>query len=194
MVAGALIVLSTAWLLQGCGSRATPVEPIGADGLKPTERDPNAGLVGIRGGLDLGRYRSILVERFPVDEALLTDAKKRELASAFSVTLQERLLWRLRYVALFESVVDPTAVRAAEPPEPALRLQGKITRVGTLPTQVQVEMYFFDVGTGQVMLVTADRRTTGTREADLKATAGAIADDLVRFLEHLVRGRKVSAR
>ena len=91
--------------------------------------------------------------------------------------------------------------------ERALRLDGTITRLapgsralrylvgfGAGRSKAQAEMRFVDVQSGQVVMVTADRRVAaygvfgGDSEDHLKESFGDMARDLAKFLTRLARG------
>jgi len=130
-----------------------------------------------------------------------------QIVSAVTAFFQSDLARRLGASGIFDQVVD-----LAGSPPPAvstgvLRLEGTIGRleldyfaparyrgwVG--PGSVEVETRLVDVGSGRVVLVTADRRTAryvtsaardvpGT-EARLEEAFGFLARDLVRFFLRL---------
>jgi len=183
--------------------RSTPLQPVGAAGLLPTRRDPDAGRIGIRAAFDLEAYRAIEVAPFAVAGSPAWGFEDRRIVSAVRAFFQSDLARRLRASGLFEQVVDP---QTSSPVGSAgvLRLEGTVSQleldylapshlwrwVG--PGSVQVETRFVDAASGRVVLVTADRRTAryvtsaardvpGT-EARLEEVFGSLADDLVRFL------------
>ena len=182
--------------------RSTPLQPVGAAGLLPTRRDPDAGQVGIRADFDLEAYRAIEVTPFAVAGSPAWGFEDRRIVSAVRAFFQSDLARRLRASGLFEQVVDPQTSPVGS--AGVLRLEGTVSQleldylapsrhwrwVG--PGSVQVETRFVDAASGRVVLVTADRRTAryvtsaardvpGT-EARLEEVFGSLADDLVRFL------------
>ena len=93
-------------------------------------------------------------------------------------------------------------------PEKALHLTGVITRLapgsralrffvgyGVGRAKVQVEIHFIDLQSGQVVMVTADRRATarglfgGSSEGHLRESLEEMAQDLSRFLQRLAKGQ-----
>ena len=193
----------------GCvgAMQTTAHEPTGTATLKPTVEDKHAGLVGVAPGFDLKRYRVIAIERFPVNDADVKDDEDRKLAGSMPDYLQTELVRQLRATTLFGRVVNLTESPLAPASEPALRVEGTITRLapGSRPvrylvgfgagrTKAQAETRFVDVQTGQVVMVTADRRVAaygvfgGDSEDHLRESFGDMARDLARYLERLSKG------
>jgi len=202
----AALVLTSA----GCigAMQTTAHEPTGSATLKPTVTDKDAGLVGIMPGFDLKRYRIIAIERFPVNDPEVKSDEDRKMAALMPDYLQTELVRRLRAAALFGRVVNLSESPLAAEAEPVLRVEGSITRLepgsralrylvgfGAGRTQAQAEMRFVDVQTGQVVMVTADRRVAaygvfgGDSEDHLRESFGDMARDLAKFLERLSKGQ-----
>ena len=207
-VIGALVVgLSAA--LTGCiGAMQTAAhEPVGTGGLKSTQEDRDAGLVGISSGFDLKTFQLIAVDRFAVTEPELNDDEDKKLAAAMPAFFQSELVRHLRATGLFGKVVNLGETEFKPGSERALRLDGTITRLapgsralrylvgfGAGRSKAQAEMRFVDVQSGQVVMVTADRRVAaygvfgGDSEDHLKESFGDMARDLAKFLTRLARG------
>lgn len=209
MKCGAILAQTSLVLLLGSACqpvRSTPLQPVGAAGLLPTQRDPDAGQVGIRADFDLAAYRAIEVAPFAIAGVPAWGFEERRIVSAVRAFFQSDLARRLRASGLFEQVLDPQTSPSGGSAG-VLRLEGTVSQleldylvpsrlwrwVG--PGSVQVETRFVDAASGRVVLVTADRRTaryvtTAARdvpgtEVRLEEVFGYLADDLVRFLVHL---------
>jgi hypothetical protein len=130
-VAGVL-VLAFSLLLGGCfgAYQVTADNPVGAGSLKPTVEDKDAGLVGIADGFDVKAYKIVVVDQFPVTDPEVKDEGDRRLASSMASFFQSELVRRLRESGLFVRVVNLTETEWRLGAEPALRLEGKITRLG----------------------------------------------------------------
>lgn len=202
-----LLVLTLA--LAGCvGSYQTsPDAVVGADGLKPTQEDKDAGRVAVASGFDLREYPVILVERFPVAQSEIEDEGDQRFADRMAIFYQSELVRRFRDTGLFARVVNlsETAVPAGD--GRALRVRGNISRLGrgsqaaryfagfgAGSTRAQAEMHFVDAQSGRVVLVTADRRKGsagvfgGDSEDFLEESFDDMARDLAKFLVRLSRG------
>jgi hypothetical protein len=177
--------LALSLLLTGCyGAYQVKADhPTGAGSLTPTVEDKDAGLVGIAGGLDITVYQVIAVSRFPVTDLTIKDEGDRRLAASMSAFFQSELVRRLRESGLFARVVNLTETAWQPRPEKALRLDGRITRLGegsqaaraflglygAGKARAQSDMTITDAQTGQPVIVTADRRVA--RWASSAATA-----------------------
>ena len=197
-------------LLAGCyGAYQVKADhPTGAGSLTPTVEDKDAGLVGIAGGLDVKVYRVIAVSFFPVTDLTIKDEGDRRLAASMSAFFQSELVRRLRESGLFAQVVNLTETPWQPGAEKALRLDGRITRLGegsqaaraffglygAGKARAQSDMTITNVQTGQPVIVTADRRVAqmgffgGDSKDHLKESFDDMARDLARFLVRLSRG------
>ncbi len=201
--ARALPLLALALALAGCiGAYQVPVvEPQGAGSLRPVIEDPDAGMVGIARGLDLKSYPVIAVAQFRIPESEINDSEDRRLAAELPPYFQSAIVRRLRASGLFERVVNLTESELAPGGARTLRLEGAITKLspgnralryfvgfGAGASRTQVETRFVDVQTGEVVLVTADRREAafgifgGDSEEHLKESFDDMARDLSKFV------------
>ena len=206
-VLGATVLLAMA--LSGCfgAYQVSPDNPLGAGGLKATREDKDAGLVGIAAGFTLKEYPVIAVERFAVAKAEIEDAGDQRFADRMAFFYQGELIRRLREAGLFSRVVNLSETDFPAGTGKVLGLRGTITRLGrgsqalryligfgAGSTRAQAEMSFVDADSGQVMLVTADRRLAsmglfgGDDEEFLRESFNNMARDLVKFLARLSRG------
>lgn len=212
---GALAVALTL-ALGGCyGAQQTRADdPVGAGGLKPAVEDKDAGLVGIAPGFNPKTYQVVAVEPFPVTDPAIKDDGDRKLAASMSAFLQGELVRRLRETGVFTRVVNLAETTMPPTPDRTLKLSGAITRLGEGSqalrmmwgaygagrTRTQVEMRFVDARTGEVKLVTADRRIAsvgmwgGSSKDHLKESYDDMARDLGRFLTRLSRGETPAAK
>jgi hypothetical protein len=197
-------------LLTGCyGAYQVKADhPTGAGSLTPTVEDKDAGLVGLAGGLDIKAYRVIAVSLFPVTDLAIKDEGDRRLAASMSAFFQSELVRRLRESGLFTRVVNLTETPWQPSAEKALRLDGRITRLGegsqaaraflglywAGEARAQSDMTITDIQTEQPVIVTADRRVAqmgffgGDSKDHLKESFDDMARDLARFLVRLSRG------
>ncbi|MGH7388610.1 MAG: DUF4410 domain-containing protein [Candidatus Rokuibacteriota bacterium] len=203
-------VLALAVALAGCfgAYQTSPDAPLGAAGLKPTQEDKDAGLVGVAPGFALKGYSVIAVERFPVARAEIEDEGDRRFADRMTAFYQSELVRRLRDTGLFTRVVNLGEAAFPAGAGRALRLRGSVTRLGrgsqatrylvgfgAGSTRAQAEMHFVDAQSGRVVLVTADRRRGsaglfgGDSEDFLKESFDDMARDLARFLVRLSQGQ-----
>ena len=124
------------------------------------------------------------------------------------------LVRRLRETGLFTRVINLAETTMPPTPERTLKLSGTITRLGEGAqalratfgaygagrTRTQVEMRFVDTRTGEVKLVTADRRIAsvgmwgGDSKDHLRESYDDMARDLGRFLTRLARGETPTAQ
>jgi hypothetical protein len=126
-----------------------------------------------------------------------------------SAFFQSELVRRLRESGLFTRVVNLTETPWQPSAEKALRLDGRITRLGegsqaaraflglywAGEARAQSDMTITDIQTEQPVIVTADRRVAqmgffgGDSKDHLKESFDDMARDLARFLVRLSRGR-----
>jgi len=202
----AAVVLATALLVTGCmGAMARPPEnPAGAGGLTPVTEDPDAGLVGVAGGFELKRYPLFLVDRFTVPASLVKDEEDKKYAALFPGALQSEMVARLRATGLFDRVVNLSETQFSPGDQSALRLEGTITKLdpgsralrymvgfGAGAAKAQAETRLIDVQTGNVMVVTADRREAyfgifgGDSEDHMREALSDMARDYASFMVRL---------
>jgi uncharacterized protein DUF4410 len=206
-----LVVLAISALALGCYGpyRVSPDDSVGAGGLKPTQSDRDAGRVGVAPGVDLRDYRMVAVAKFPVVDPSVKDDDGRRLADAMSSFLQSEVVRRLRESALFDRVLDLSETEYRPGDEKALKLDGEITRLdegdqtlraifgvyGGGAARVQAETHIADMRSGQVVIVTADRRQAtmgiwgGVSENHIRNALDDIARDLAKFLVRLSKGQ-----
>jgi uncharacterized protein DUF4410 len=203
----AVLIVSVA--LSGCfgAYQVSPDDPVGAGGLKATLPDKDAGLVGIATGFNLKDYPTIAVERFPVAKSQIDDEGDQRFADRVATLYQSELVLRLRQAQLFSKVVNLSETDFPSDAGKTLALRGIITRLGrgsqavrylvgfgAGSTRAQAEMHFVDAASGQVLLVTADRRLGsmgffgGDDEDFLRESFNDMARDLVKFLTRLTKG------
>ncbi len=204
-----LIVVALAMALAGCfgAYQTSPDAPLGADGLKPTQEDKDAGLVGLAPGFALKDYRVIAVERFAVAKTEVEDEGDQRFADRMTALYQAELVRRLRDTGLFTRVVNLSETELPAGTDRALSLRGIVTRLGrgsqaarylvgfgAGSTRAQAEMHFVDARSGRVWLVTADRRLAsmglfgGDSEDFLRESFDDMARDLAKFLVRLSKG------
>ncbi|HEY7521814.1 MAG TPA: DUF4410 domain-containing protein [Methylomirabilota bacterium] len=210
------LALVVALALAGCyGAQQTrPDNPVAVGSLKPVVEDKDAGLVGLAPGFNVKSYQVIAVEPFPVTDPAIKDERDRKLASSMSTFLQGELVRRLRETGVFTRVVNLAETTMPAAQERTLKLQGTITRLGEGSqalrmmwgaygagrTRTQVEMRFVDTRTGDVKLVTADRRIAsvgmwgGDSKDHLKESYDDMARDLAKFIARLSRGETPAAK
>ena len=218
------LALALAVVLGGCvGAQQTRADdPVAVGNLKPVVEDKDAGLVGLAPGFNVKNYPVVAIEPFPVTDPAIKDDRDRKLAASMSAFLQGELVRRLRETGVFtrqstdfarkDIVLSETTMPA--PPERMLKLSGTITRLGEGSqamrmmwgaygagrTRTQVEMRFVDARTGDVKLVTADRRIAsvglwgGDSKDHLKESYDDMARDLGKFLTRLARGESPAAK
>jgi hypothetical protein len=206
-----LVVLAISVLALGCYGpyRVSPDDSVGAGGLKPTQSDRDAGRVGVAPGVDLRGYRTVAVAKFPVVDPSVKDDDGRRLADAMSSFLQSEVVRRLRESALFDRVLNLSETEYRPGDEKALKLDGEITRLdegdqtlraifgvyGGGAARVQAETHIADMRSGQVVIVTADRRQAtmgiwgGVSENHIRNALDDIARDLAKFLVRLSKGQ-----
>jgi hypothetical protein len=203
-------VLALSVTLAGCfgAYQTSPDAPMGAEGLKPTQEDKDAGLVGVASGFELKDYSVVGVERFLVAKSEIEDEGDQKFADTMTAFYQFELVRRLRDTGLFASVRNLNETEFPAAPAEALRLRGIVTRLGrgsqaarylvgfgAGSTRVQAEMYFVDARSGRVGLVTADRRVGsmglfgGDSEDFTKESFDDMARDLAKFLVRFSKGQ-----
>ena len=210
------LALALTLALAGCyGAQQTrPDNPVAVCSLKPAVEDKDAGLVGLAPGFNVKNYQVVAVEPFPVTDPAIKDDGDRKLAASMSAFLQAELVRRLRESGVFARVVNLAETTMPPTQERTLKLSGTITRLGEGSqalrmmwgaygagrTRTQVEMRFVDIRTGQVQLVTADRRIAsvgmwgGSSKDHLKESYDDMARDLSKFLARLSRGETPAAK
>jgi hypothetical protein len=210
-----LVALAVSVLSVGCYGpyRVSPDDSPGAGGLEPTQRDREAGRVGVAADFDLNRYRVMTVAKLPVVDPAVKSDDERALADGMSTFLQSEMVRRLRESALFTRVVNLSESGDEPGDDAALRLEGQITRFdegsqtlrlifgvyGGGAARVQVETRLVEVRSGRVVLVTADRRQAtmgiwgGVSIDHIRDALDDIARDLARFLLRLSKGQAPSS-
>jgi len=216
---GACLLVALSAMVAGCShlgaAQQVPVNPAGTGDLKPTQPDPDAGLVTVRPGFDLKKYSALAIVLFPVTDSGVMSKEEVKLLLTMPTYFQAQLVVRLRGTNMFTRV-DPVAEGNAPPTgEGLLRLEGRITRLAAgddtsawVPLsgyirlgdrmKAQIETSLVDTQTGQVMVVTADRREAPnsgfqTAESYVQDSFEAMARDLVRLLERLGKGEAARA-
>ena len=211
---GNLGVMALCLALSDCGAvRSSADNPLTVGGLTPKIEDKDAGLVAVAPGLDLKKYKVVVVEKFPVSSAQIEDEGDRRFAEKVTTGLHQQLVRRLRESGLFQEVVDASATELRSSDVPALRLLGEITRLGRGSqaaryfagiygagrARAQADMYFAEIPSGQVVIATADRRVSGgvqwfggDDEEILTESFDDMARDLARFLVRLSKGEAPS--
>ena len=211
---GTLLVIALSAVAAGCSSlgaaQQTPVNPVGTGDLKPTHRDRDAGVVAVRPGFDLKKYSTIAVVPFPVTDSGVMGKEEVKLLLTMPAYFQAQLVGRLRLTNVFAKVDRVREGTALPTGQGLLRLEGRITRLAAgddtsawVPfsgysrlgdrMKAQIETSLVDTQTGQVMVVTADRREAPnpgnqTAESYVQDSFEAMARDLVKFLERLGKG------
>ena len=206
-----LAVLTIAVLGLGCYGpyRVSPDDSVGAGGLTPSQSDRDAGRVGVAQGFHLNGYRVAAVARFPVVDPGIKGDDERRLADGMSTFLQSELVRRLRESALFDRVVNLSETEDRPGEGKGLKLDGEITRLeegsqtlramfgvyGGGAARVQAETHIADMRSGQIVIVTADRRQAtmgiwgGVSEDHIRNALDDIARDLAKFLVRLSKGQ-----
>jgi len=206
----AVIGLALSFFLSGCfgAYQVRADNPTAAGSLMPTVEDKDAGLIGIVGGFDIKAYPVIAISLFPVTDPTIKDDGDRRLAASMSAFFQFELVRRLRESGLFTRVVNLTETPWQPGADKALRIDGRITRLGegsqaaralaglygAGKARAQSDMTFTDAQTGQPVIVTADRRVAqmgffgGDSKDHLKESFDDMARDLAKFLVRLSRG------
>src|SRR5262245_36441191 len=212
----ALLGFASSAMLTACGlgaAQAPPVDAVGTADLKPAQKDASAGVVTVRPGFDLRKYSSIAVTQFAVTDSGVMNKDEVKMLITIPFYFQTKLVGKLRETNMFKSV-EPVKEGSAMPTAAGtLRLEGRITRLAAgddtsmwVPfsgysrlgdrTKAQIETALVDAQTGQVMVVTADRREApnpGNQSANdyVQDTFEALARDLVNFIERLGKGEAV---
>lgn len=197
-------------VLTGCGAvMSSPDDPLTVGGLTPHVKDKDIGLVAVAPGVDLKKYRVIVVEKFSVSATQIADEGDRRFAEKMTRVLHTQLLRRLRETELFQEIADATVTSAIQTDAPALRLRGTITRLGRGSqaaryfagiygagrARAQADMHFAEVPSGRVVISAADRRVSsglqwfgGDDEDLLEEAFEDMARDLAKFLVRLSKG------
>jgi hypothetical protein len=198
--------------MAGCSTatQSSPDNPMGAGGLTPNVEDQDVGLVAMAPGFDVSRYKVIVVEKFPVADRELKDEGDRRFATKMAPKLQLGLVRRLKDSGLFQRVVNTSEAQYQPGAEPALRLQGTITRLGRGSqvaryfvgiygigrARAQADMRLIDASSGRVVMVAADRWLAnvgwfgGDDEDLLEQSFDGIAESLTKLLVRLSKGEK----
>src|SRR2546426_7853006 len=217
-------LLTGVWLgvlllgLAGGGPMQSPLDtPTGAGGVRPMVGDKGAGLVAVAPAFNTGRYKVIVVEPFPVTDPTSKDEGDRQFAAKMAGFLQLELVRRLKSSGLFPTVVNGSQTQYKPGAQPALRLQGAITRLGRGSqvaryfaglygagrARAQADMRFVEASSGRVGMVTADRRVAsigwvgGSGEGDPHGGLRDTAPDLGKVPGRASEGggpREVTAR
>lgn len=195
--------------LAGCSASmmSSPDNPTSAGGLTPNVKDKDIGLVAVAPNFNMSKYRVIVVDRFPVTDPETKDEGDRNFAAKMAPKLHQDLVRRLQESGLFQRVVSGGDTQFKPGAEPALRLQGAITRLGRGSqaarlfggfgagrARAQADMRFVDVSSGRVVLVAADRRIAdggwfgGDDENLIDDCFDDMAKDLAKFLVRLSKG------
>jgi hypothetical protein len=168
-------LLGAALAATGCGRwiapvQTTPHQPLlGAGGLVPSQKDKDAGLVGIAPGFDVREYNVVAVDQCAVAESEIKDEEDRQLARTMPPFFQAETVRRLRATGLFARVISLGEVPPLDSPDRALRIECIMTRLasgskearfflghGAGRTKAQIELRFVDVHTDTIVMVTAD--------------------------------------
>jgi Domain of unknown function (DUF4410) len=150
----------------------------------------------------------VAVAKFPVVDPGLKDDDDRRLAEQMSIFLQSEMVRRLRESTLFTRVVNLSETEFQPGDDKTLKLEGAITRMGegsqamraifglygAGAAKIQAETRLADMQSGQVVVVTADRRqaSMGAWGGDAKdhiREAFDMARDLAKFLVRLSKGQ-----
>jgi hypothetical protein len=203
------MLLGSALVFGGCiGSiQTTAIDAAGAGGLKPTQEDKDAGLVGIDREFNLKDFQIIVVKQFKVTEPELNDEEDKKLAAEMPSYLQAELVRRLRESGLFARVINASETDYSPGSDKALVLDGEITRLapgsralryivgfGAGRSKAQSEMRFVDAQTSKVFMVTADRSVAaygifgGDSRDHLRESFDDMARNLAKFLVRLSKG------
>jgi hypothetical protein len=198
--------------MAGCSSaiQSSPDDPMSAGGLTPNVKDQDVGLVAMAPGFDVRKYKVVVVEKFPVSDRELKDQCDRRFAAKMAPKLQLGLVRHLKDSGLFQRVVNTSDAQYQPGTEPALRLQGTITRLGRGSqvaryfvglygigrARAQADMRLIDASSGRVVMVTADRWLAnvglfgGDDEDLLEQSFDGIAESLAKLLVRLSQGEK----
>ena len=207
----------TAVLFVACGNIRTAPKMVDTDssGLQPKIEDKDAVVVGIARDFDVGRYKTVIVDRFTVPNPGIDVEEDKQLADIASGHLQGEFVRRLRESGLFETVVAP----GDGPPitGTTLKLTGSIADIqggsrhvrfwigfAAGRSQVEIHTRLLDAETGKPVVVTAVRRLHalsegsspygGSNEDLVKDALRDSAEDYVRFLARLARGQAPRAQ
>jgi hypothetical protein len=198
--------------MAGCASaiQSSPDNPMSAGGLTPNVKDQDVGLVAMAPSFDVRKYKVVVVEKFPVTDRELKDEGDLRFAAKMAPKLQLELVRRLKDSGLFQRVVNTSEAQYQPGAEPALRLQGTITRLGRGSqiaryfvgiygigrARAQADMRLVDASSGRVVMATADRWLAnvgmfgGDDEDLLEQSFDGIAESLAKLLVRLSKGEK----
>ena len=150
------------------------------------------------------------VAKFPVVDPSIKGDDDRRLADAMSAFLQSEMVRRLRESALFDRVVNLSETEYRPDDGKGLKLDGEITRLDEGSSDLAGDVrgvrrrrgegpgrdgYIADLESGQVVIVTADRRQAtmgiwgGVSEDHIRNALDDIARDLTKFLVRLSKGQ-----
>jgi Domain of unknown function (DUF4410)/Protein of unknown function (DUF3313) len=191
--------------------RATPRQSHQIATLTASERDIDAGLVGIATGFDIKKYDVVVVDRIKVNDSELKDEESRKLAAELSDFFQAELVRQFRETGLFRNVLNLNESDMPADKGRTLKVQGAITRLahgsaalrywiggGAGQAEAEAELYFLDVPTGEFMLIIADRREVAFGARDNRVELRQSVDDMVqavgRFLVRLSKGAAPCSR
>jgi hypothetical protein len=116
---GIFLLIALSALGAGCSLGAAqqlPVDPVGTGDLKPTLRDPDAGVVTVRSGFDLRKYSAIAIVQFPVTDSGVMNKEEVSLLLTMPFYFQTRLVGRLRETKMFTSVEPVNEGTGLRPP------------------------------------------------------------------------------
>jgi hypothetical protein len=202
-----LVLLLLATASAACGAhRMTPVDVRGTATLMPDVEDADGGNVGMAPGFTPKGYEAIVIEPFTVAPGEIKDEDDIRLAKDMSAYLHAQLVNKLQASKIFARVIDASTSPPATGPR-FLRLQGDITRLtegsqamryfvgfGAGAAKAQIETRLIEQPSGQVQLVTADRRAAGMGifggdgRQFVTESMDQMADGLVKLLARLVSG------
>src|SRR3989442_3910229 len=150
----------------------------------------------------------MVVEPSPVPAPQRKGGGARQFAAKMAGFLQLELVRRLKSSGLFPTVVNGSQTQYKPGAQPALRLQGAITRLGRGSqvaryfaglygagrARAQADMRFVEASSGRVVMVTADRRVAsigwvgGSDQGPLEEAFYDKAPDLGKVLRRLSTG------
>ena len=199
--------------VSGCGAqRMSPVDPRTTGALTPQIEDADGGLVGLASGFTPASYETVVVQPFKVEQREIKDDEDARRAKDMVAYVQAQLVRKLRIAGIFPTIVDGATATPPTGPR-VLLVQGEITRLtegsqalryfvgfGAGAAKTQIETRVVDVSTGQVQLVTADRRAAGMGifggdgRQFVTESLDQITDGFVKLLRHLAAGGRPGPR